>query len=194
MELEAKLVSRLPGASSPDAPRSRPVPGSPAACSQRSTSLARAVVDGMARLIEGQRQLADEFGLSLARVFPRSVELLEGRSPEDALTELFRSGAARTDELQALFEDMIVHQLALVGALDGIALAAMQHLSPEQLKEDYPERRMSDARAWRYYKERLRDLVENDNLRFQGVVGTGFVNGYLQAREKHEVKPESVGS
>jgi len=188
MELEAKAVSSLPGASAPDAPRPRSVPESPAAYTQRSVTLARAVIDGMARLIEGQRQLADEFGLSLGRVFPRSVDLLEGRSPEDALTELFRSGSARVDELQAIFEDMIVHQLALVGALDDIALAAMHHLSPEQLKEDYPDRRMNDARAWRFYKERLRDLVENDNLRFQDVVGAGFVKGYLHAREKRKLK------
>ena len=190
MEVEAEAATRDSKTSAPDVRKSAPLPESPADYARRSTQLANTIISGLSRLIEGQRQLADEFGLSLGRVFPRSLELLEGRNPEEVLTELFRSGPARLDEVNALFEDMIAHQLALVSALDDVALASMKHLSPEQLKEDFPDRRMNDARAWRFYKERHHELIENDNLRFQQLVGTGFVEGYAQARTQREAKAE----
>ena len=182
MEVKAETVASLPPSSSPGGAAHVTGPESPADYAQRSALLARTVVRGLARLVEGQRRLAEEFGLSLGRVFPNSHEWLEGQNPEEALTALFRSGHVRAGELEDLFEDLCAHQLALVSALDDIALATMRHLSPEQLKEDYPERRMNDAKAWRFYKERLRELVENDNLRFQRLVGAGFVQGYTRAR------------
>ena len=73
---------------------------------QRKLAFTRALVHGIARLIEGQRQFADEFGLSLNRVFPNSYEALEGSTPTQLAISLFTADWESISELENLFDDL----------------------------------------------------------------------------------------
>jgi len=97
--------------------------------------LVQTLLDGLCRLIEGQQQFANEFGLSPVRVFPHSSEYFEGRSARAVLHDWFRQGDACVPALQELFEDMMQHQLALLGGLDGVAVATLQYTSAEAVRE-----------------------------------------------------------
>ncbi len=160
----------------------------------RKLAFTRALVHGIARLIEGQRQFADEFGLSLNRVFPNSYESLEGQTPTQHAISLFTADWNSITELENMFNDLILHQVALFSALDGIANETLNHMGDEGLGDG--KSKVNDARAWRLHKERLQELMDNDALRFEKLIASGFVDNYARTQEQRhsskKVKQEKV--
>ena len=149
---------------------------------ERKLAFTRSLVHGIARLIEGQRQFADEFGLSHSRVFPNSFEALEGQTPTQLAISLFSADWKSITDLENMFQDMITHQVALFSALDGIAKETLNQMGDEGLS--YGRSKVNDARSWRLHKERLQELLENDTLRFDSVIAPGFVDNYVKTRER----------
>ena len=155
----------------------------------RKLAFTRALVHGIARLIEGQRQFADEFGLSLNRVFPNSYESLEGQTATQHAISLFTADWKSISELEDMFDDLISHQVAVFSALDGIANETLKHMGDHGLTEG--KSKLNDARAWRLHKERLQELMDNDALRFEKLIAKGFIDDYaktFEARHKSEKK------
>lgn len=181
------VVARLPGTEASDL--SDAIPSS--SHSSRSTRLlVQTLLDGLCRLIEGQQQFADEFGLGPVRVFPHSSEHFEGRSPRDVLHQWFRAGDESVPALQQLFEDMMQHQLALMGGLDGVAVAALQYTSAEAVRQAHGGRLLTSGRAWKRHNQRVQELLDNPNLRFQRVLAPGFLEQYIRRREGEASKSD----
>ena len=184
------VVTRLPGRDAGDlstsAETSAPTHSLP------TRQLVQALLDGLCRLIEGQQQFADEFGLSPVRVFPHSSEHFEGRSAREVLHDWFRQGDACVPALQQLFEDMMQHQLALMGGLDGVAVATLQYTSAEAVREAHSGRLLTSGRAWKRHNHRVQELLDNDNLRFQRVLAPGFLQQYIRRREGELHKTEKT--
>jgi len=149
---------------------------------ERKLAFTRSLVHGIARLIEGQRQFADEFGLSHSRVFPHSFEALEGQTPTQLAISLFSADWKSITDLENMFQDMIMHQVALFSALDGVAKETLNHMGDEGLSDG--RSKVNDARAWRLHKERLSELLEDDTLRFDKLIASGFVDDYVKTREQ----------
>lgn len=149
----------------------------------KTTNLGSTVVKGMALLIHGQLQFAEEFGLSNKRVFPQSHHLLDGNSPEKCLKQIFRSGEPGVQQLQELFNDIIDHQLALFSAIDAVATEALISLSPKNVQNENPRRFGS---KWGFYKSYHKEFQVNDNFRFNMIVAPGFIRKYSAARENQD--------
>ena len=153
----------------------------------RKLAFTRALVHGIARLIEGQRQFADEFGLSLNRVFPNSYQSLEGQTATQHAISLFSADWKSISELEDMFDDLISHQVALFTALDGIANETLKHMGDHGLTDG--KSKVNDARAWRLHKERLQELMENDALRFEKLIAKGFIDDYARTfEERHKTQ------
>ena len=150
----------------------------------RKLAFTRALVHGIARLIEGQRQFADEFGLSLRRVFPHSYKSLEGQTATQHAISLFSADWKSIAELEQMFDDLISHQVALFSALDGIANETLKHMGDDGLADG--KTKVNDARAWRLHKERLQELLDNDALRFEKLIAKGFIDSYARTLERQQ--------
>ncbi len=184
------VVTRMPGRDAGDLSAHAE---SPAQTHTRPTrQLVQTLLDGLCRLIEGQQQFADEFGLSPVRVFPHSSEYFEGRSAREVLHDWFRQGDDCVPALQQLFEDMMQHQLALMGGLDGVAVATLQYTSAEAVREAHGGRLLTSGRAWKRHNHRVQELLDNDNLRFQRVLAPGFLQQYIRRREGEIHKTEKT--
>ncbi len=151
--------------------------------SPKKYRLGNTVVKGIAKLIQGQRQFAEEFGLSNARVFPTTYHLLDGRSPEKCLKQIFRSGELGLLQLDALFKDMVEHQLALFSAIDAVAEETLISLSPKILSKEYPGRFATKGGKWSFYLRYHKEFQLNDTFRFNMIVAPGFVKKYSKTRE-----------
>ncbi|MFV2059353.1 MAG: type VI secretion system-associated FHA domain protein [Gammaproteobacteria bacterium] len=149
----------------------------------KNSKLGKTVVQGMSLLIQGQRQFAEEFGLSNARVFPQSHYLLDGQSPDKCLKQIFRSGDLGIAQLQEIFNDMIEHQLALFSAIDAVAKEALTSLSPKNVQSENPSRFTTGGNKWRFYKSYHKEFQVNDSFRFNMIVAPGFVKKYSSIRE-----------
>lgn len=88
--------------------------GKKATLSSRSVA---SLVSGVAKLIEGQKQFADEMGLPYARIFHDGFEAFKDESIHDVLFAWLHSGNQGHEKIENLFVDLLGHQLALVEAL-----------------------------------------------------------------------------
>jgi len=154
----------------------------------KNSKLGKTVVKGMAKLIQGQMQFAEEFGLSHARVFPQSHHDLDGKNPEKWLKQIFRSGEPGVQQLSDLFNDMVEHQLALFSAIDAVAKEALTSLSPKNVQSENPRRFATHGSKWRFYKSYHKEFQINDSFRFNMIVAPGFVKKYSTIRENENTE------
>lgn len=147
-------------------------------------TVAQILIRGLARLAEGQRCFAEEFGLNYGRVFRDEFEPFKGKNPETVIRQWIREGEGGAQRLQGLLDDLLQHQLALVGALEGIANEAVDQLSPQKAENASPSLLGMRPLAWRYYRHLHRQYAQNQQLRHQKLVLNGFVTGYIREREK----------
>ncbi|MFA5701028.1 MAG: type VI secretion system-associated FHA domain protein [Desulfuromonas sp.] len=144
----------------------------------------KVLVQGLARLAEGQRCFADEFGLKYSRVFSSEYEDFKGQKPEKIIWQWLREGEDGAQRLQQLFDDLVKHQLALLGALEGIASEAVAQLCPKRAKLNGPGILGLRPFAWRSYRNLHRKYAQDHQLRLNELVINGFVSGYTREREK----------
>lgn len=145
---------------------------------------AQILIRGLARLAEGQRCFAEEFGLNYGRVFRDEFEPFKGKNPETVIRQWIKEGEGGAQRLQGLLDDLLQHQLALVGALEGIANEAVDQLSPKKAESASPGLLGLRPFAWHCYRKLHRQYVQNHQLRHQNLVLNGFVTGYIREREK----------
>lgn len=72
---------------------------------------------GLAELVEGQRQFAEEFGLPYERVFTTGFEPFKGRETRSVLHEWLATDGEHAVDVRALLRDLAAHQWALLAAL-----------------------------------------------------------------------------
>lgn len=147
-------------------------------------TVAQVLVQGLARLAEGQRCFAEEFGLNYGRVFRDEFEPFKGKNPETVIRQWLKDGDNGIQRLQGLLDDLLQHQLAMVGALEGVAAEAVEQLSPQRIEKASPGLLGMRPFAWRCYRKLHRQYVQNHQLRHQNLVLNGFVTGYIREREK----------
>lgn len=164
--------------------RLHPVPGGKSPAPKGASygrRLALVLVHGLAGLVAAQRCFAEEFGLGYGRVFSDGYEPFKGRRPEDVVREWLGGGDEGLSKLQHLFDDLAQHQLALVGALDGVAVEAIRFL------EGGKNARKGWRRLWPFRPpqgELLRRQLAGDSaLRHARVVLPGGAHGYVRARD-----------
>lgn len=144
----------------------------------------KVLVQGLARLAEGQRCFADEFGLNYGRVFSSEYEDFKGQKPEKIIWQWLHEGEEGAQRLQQLLDDLVKHQLALLGALEGIASEAVDQLCPKRAKQNSPGILGLRPFAWRSYRDLHRKYAQDHQLRLNELVINGFVSGYTREREK----------
>lgn len=151
-------------------------PGCEAAAETPTVALAAE----LARLIEGQRQFAEEFGLPYERVFSDGFESFKDRDSSDVIAEWLAEGDSGAAELARLFDDLVSHQLALIGAIE--SLVAQGGSRRPSLQAD----RGGKPRIWARLLEALRPRrpdAADPTVRYLSLVAPAFVAAYARQRE-----------
>lgn len=151
----------------------------------RTNKVALAIMlQGVARLIEGQLKFADEFGLGRKRVFPEVHELLTDNNIEQVLTSLLASGDEGLKSWCDLFDALIAHQLALMTAIEGVVLHTMtvvedrtkRKYNPLQvIKQLFKRKTFGTIFSTEHYKN-------NRQVRYKELIVPGFIDSYIQTR------------
>lgn len=138
---------------------------------QRKLAFTRALVVGLSRLIENQRQLAEGFGLTLGQAFPSSHRFLENQTAMQFTISLFRGEKDSVNLLTGIINDLVGHQETMHNALDGVALEAVR-LTKEYLEDAMAVDMTANSQAY------LSELAVDPDLRFEMIVAPGFVEEY----------------
>lgn len=118
---------------------------------KKMIGFAKEVILGMADIIEDQRKFANEFDLTIDKVFPYRYETLNEYHAKDVLSILFESGSLDPDEVELLFGDLIKHQAVMSAGLDGVT------------EEDF------------------KSFISTVNSRFEKLIANGLEKNYLQS-------------
>ncbi len=144
----------------------------------------RVIVNGLIKLVDGQKSFANEFGLPFNRVFRHSAEVLRNNDTRQVIKNWLRDDQHGATHLSALLSDIIEHNLALCAALDGIAAETLEQLSPLTTRSHCSKLFGRPIFIWRTFKKRLCAFLTNDYLRHQQLVVAGFSKAYDQQRGK----------
>jgi hypothetical protein len=163
-------------------------PHDPLPLRRRTTpAVGDALADGLARLVEGQRQFAEELGLPYGRVFSDGFEGFKSQDASHVIKRWFADPELGADRLQMLFDDLISHQVAVIAAVDGAVLRALNEVDAQSSQLG------RSPWAWmvrRLLPRRRRRSVEQDQtLRYLHLVAPAFVAAYAQAREGFGQQP-----
>ncbi|QLH41622.1 MAG: hypothetical protein HWD59_02085 [Coxiellaceae bacterium] len=148
----------------------------------KTTDATAVLINGLAQLIEGQKRFATEFGLSTARVFPGLDHLLQTEDLASSLQQWLLQGDVGIGQMQQLFACLAQHQLALMAALDGIALQTINTLAG-QLHSNGPLKSRLSGLLKSGEQQSWQNLKANQQLRYQKLIVPGFVDTYIQVRE-----------
>ncbi|WP_305044509.1 type VI secretion system-associated FHA domain protein [Geoalkalibacter sp.] len=143
---------------------------------------AQALVTGLARMIEGLRCFADEFGLAQRRVLSAAWEdLHQGRPTEDVVRGWLRGGEEGARRIAQLFEDLATHQVALLYAGESIARETAAQFDPRHFEQRAPRILGARLGVWRRYCRYYRDLLGNEPQMHRKLVLPGMAAGYARA-------------
>lgn len=148
---------------------------------QEMIDFAKVVINGLAKLVECQREFAHEYGLGIEKVFPDSFNVLIGNRVKDIVTLLFEKGSKNTLEMKLLFNDLIAHQIALNSGLNGIAEEGLIQLNPKIIQSDslstVTDKR--DAHSWRIFIMYYGEIYKNSNSRIDKIISSGLIKKYI---------------
>lgn len=143
-----------------------------------SPAVGNLVAAGLARLVEGQRDFADEFGLPYSQVFSDGYASFKARDPEQVIKSWFAGGEAGAARLQALFEDLWAHQAGLAQAAEGVLLAAVH-----QQLEEFPDEGAGNLPAWaRLLRTAVNGAPRRSLTQSLFLIAPAFVAAYQRSR------------
>lgn len=128
------------------------------------------LIDGLGKLVEGQRQFADEFGLPYGRLFHDGFEAFKDGAISAQLLDWISSDRPRPDQIGQLFSDLLKHQLALVEALAALDSSAAEKTKKKSLSALF--RPLSSGKT-----------ADGAHRRFMEVTAPAFIAAYARARE-----------
>lgn len=138
------------------------------AISSRSIS---ALVFGIARLVEGQKQFADEMGLPYARIFEDGFEAFKDAPVEDVLFGWLTAGNDGHANIEQLFVDLLGHQMALVEAL-------------ADTRSQPPTRPVSLQKLFSLFQTDSHHQSHATHRSYMEVTAPAFIAAYARAREQ----------
>jgi type VI secretion system FHA domain protein len=163
---------------------------------ERLDRILAVTIRSLAEALGGRHQLAQEFDLNVTEILawkPNRIKLAEGEKeiaaylvdPRQASTEMVAK------DLEAVFQDLALHQMGLMAGLQACLRGILAELDPVAIERTAKEERGKlpglpwtlSAEAWNLYKEKHRELSEEEVKLFERILAPHFVSGYLSVQK-----------
>lgn len=163
------------------------------------TSVLQVVCVGLADAVRGRRMFQREFEVEATRILARTPNPLNAaENAEEVATILLDPTSKGLSDEQAMasltevFQDLTLHQLGLMAGFQECIRGLLKELDPERLEQGAENRSKekgigllgggavrADAAAWRRYKDKHRQLTEEEVKVFERILAPHFSKGYL---------------
>jgi hypothetical protein len=138
------------------------------ALSSRSIS---ELVSGVSRLVDGQKQFADEMGLPYARIFQDGFEAFKDAPVEEVILSWLSAGSGGHKNIEQLFVDLLGHQMALVEAL-------------AEIRTQSPTQPTSLQNLFGLFRSDNSHHTQASHRSYMEVTAPAFIAAYARAREQ----------
>lgn len=171
---------------------------------QRVERILDVTVSCLADAITGRRQFEREFEVEATRIFswvPNPIKMAEGgRAIGAYLLDGRQEGASletMAEALEGVYRDLTFHQLGLVAGFRECLRGLLQQLNPEDFEDEANEASFQvgpfkasallpgrlHAHAWQRFKDKHRQLTEEEVNVFERVLAPHFAKGYLSIQK-----------
>ncbi len=170
------------------------------------TSVLHVVCVGLADAVRGRRMFQREFEVEATRILARTPNPLNAaENAEEVATILLDPLSKGLSNEQAMagltdvFQDLTLHQLGLMAGFRECIRGLLKELDPERLEPGAEHRSKgkgigllgggavrAEAAAWRRYKDKHRQLSEEEVKVFERILAPHFSKGYLSV---HTTRP-----
>jgi len=155
------------------------------------------MVDSLADAVKGRREFEEGFEVESTRIFlrkPNPIKVVEGSREIGAY--LFDMNISESTEkviadLEDVFTDLALHQVGMMAGFRECLRGLLKQLDPDTLEGK--ERREGGAlrigplaklAAWDRFREKHRELSEEEVRTFEQILGPYFAEGYLSIQKK----------
>ena len=158
------------------------------------------MVDSLADAVKGRREFEEGFEVESTRIFmrkPNPIKVVEGS--REIGKYLFDMAIAESTEkviadLEDVFTDLALHKVGMVAGFRECLRGVLKQLDPDILEG--VERKeggvlrvgpLAKLAAWDRFREKHRELSEEEVRTFEQILGPYFAQGYLSVQKKKKV-------
>jgi type VI secretion system FHA domain protein len=154
-------------------------------------SILKAVVDGLRDVLRAREELKDQFRLRITGYAARENNPIKfAANTEDALHNLLvRHNSAYLEPVaafEAAFEDLRVHQMAMLAGMRAGYAAMLGTFDPDALEQKFERHAKrggllggaTKQRYWELYRDVFKDMAGDADDSFRTLFGTAFAEGY----------------
>jgi type VI secretion system FHA domain protein len=151
----------------------------------------RVVVEGVMEVLRSRHEIKDEFRMHLTQFRPAENNPLKfSANVEDALHNLLvKRNAAYLGPVESFaeaFQDLRHHQIAMLAGMRAAFDALLAEFDPDHLQTEFDRHIKTGAllsvpaklRYWDFYRDRLRELVQDKDATFRRLFGEEFAEAY----------------
>lgn len=168
-----------------------------AAFIERLDRVLTVMVDSLADAVKGRREFEEGFEVESTRIFmrkPNPIKVVEGSREIGAY--LFNLNISESTDkviadLEDVFTDLALHKVGMVAGFRECLRGLLKQLDPDSLEGK--ERKEGGAlrigplaklAAWDRFREKHRELSEEEVRTFEQILGPYFAEGYLSIQKK----------
>jgi len=168
------------------------------------TSVLQVVCVGLADAVRGRRTFQKEFEVEATRILARTPNPLNAAENAEEVAAILLDPSSRglsnrqaMASLTDVFQDLTLHQLGLMAGFRECIRGLLKELDPERLEQGAENRSKekrigllgggevrTDAAAWRRYKDKHRQLSEEEVKVFERILAPHFSKGYLSVHTR----------
>jgi len=160
---------------------------------ERVGAALRATVSGLRQILMARASIKDEFRIEQTMIrASRNNPLKFSLDDDEALATLMgrRGGMAPEDAIAEAFDDLRMHELATVSAMQAAVRVLLAQFDPESVERKvgsnalhiHPAQRK--AKAWEIFVQQHRSVTQALSDDFDSVFGKAFARAYEQAIDK----------
>ena len=163
---------------------------------ERLDRILAVTIKGLAQAVEGRRQLTREFEMDVTKILawtPNRIKLAESEQAIGAYLMDPRQSATESavKDLEAVFEDLALHQMGLVAGLRACLRGILAELDPDAIEKTVKEERGKlsglpwalGSEAWSRFRDKHRELSEEEVTLFERILAPHFASGYLSVQK-----------
>jgi type VI secretion system protein ImpI len=155
------------------------------------------MVDSLADAVKGRKEFEEGFEVESTRIFmrkPNPIKVVEGSREIGAYlfdTNISESTDKVIDDLEDVFTDLALHQVGMMAGFKECLRGLLKQLDPDSFEGK--ERRdggalrigpLAKLAAWDRFREKHRELSEEEVRTFEQILGPYFAEGYLSIQKK----------
>lgn len=155
----------------------------------------RSTVSGLRQTLMARASIKDEFRIEQTMIRPSGNNPLKfSLDDDDAMNTLLglgrRGSMAPEQAIKEAFEDLRLHELATIAAMQAAVRVLLAQLDPEAIERKTPTSALDlhpaqkRARAWETFVQQQRSITRALSDDFDSVFGKAFARAYEEAIEK----------